>query len=257
MKYIETHCHLDYLKTLPVEEIIKQANENGVEKIITVSVSPDNMDKPLQLSQMFDCVYGTQGIHPHEAKHLDDIVLAKLETNAKSSKKIVAIGEIGLDYHYDHSPRPIQREAFEKQLDLAVRLNLPVIFHSREADEDMRAIIKNFLVSHKIRGVFHSFSSGNELGKFALDNGFYIGLNGILTFKKALNVQEILNFVPVDRLLVETDAPFLAPVPHRGKENLPSYIPIIIKKIAELKSMPLIELADQIYANSTELFTTL
>lgn len=251
--FIETHCHLDYLKAEPLEEIRRKISEAGIEKVITIGVDPLNLDKVLELSNSLSEVYFTQGIHPHDAKEATDVEFNKISGRA-SLPKMVAVGEIGLDYHYDNSPRDIQKSVFEKQLQLAVDHDLPVVIHTRDADEDTKAILKNFSGSLKRKGVIHSFTSSRELAEYCLSEGFYIGFNGIITFKKAENVQEVVKITPVEQILFETDSPFLTPVPHRGKENAPYYLPFVAAKVAELKNVDLDNLKRQVLENSLKCF---
>jgi TatD DNase family protein len=253
---IETHCHLDYLKALPLEEIRKKISEAGISKVITIGVDPLNLDKVMELSHQFDEIYFTQGIHPHDAKEATEIEFTKILERSRD-KKMVAVGEIGLDYHYDNSPREIQRIQFERQLQLAVDTDLPVVIHTREAEEDTMSILRNFSSSLKRKGVIHSFTSSMDLAQFVLNEGFYIGFNGIITFKKAENVQEVVKVTPIERILFETDSPFLTPVPHRGKENAPYYLPVIAEKISELKDIELEILKAQVYQNSLDCFSKL
>ena len=250
---IETHCHLDYLKAEPLEEIRKKISEAGISKVITIGVDPLNLDRVKELSETFPEVFFTQGIHPHDAKEATEVEFNKISTRA-ALPKMVAVGEIGLDYHYNNSPQDIQKTVFEKQLQLACDHDLPVVIHTREADEDTKAIIKNFSPYLKRKGVVHSFTSSMELAEFVLNEGFYLGFNGIITFKKAENVQEVVKMTPPSRILFETDSPFLTPVPHRGKENAPYYLPFIADKIAELKNLNLEELKKQVWENSLNCF---
>lgn len=250
---IETHCHLDYLKAEPLEEIRKKISEAGISKVITIGVDPLNLDRVKELSETYPEVYFTQGIHPHDAKEATEVEFNKISTRA-SLPKMVAVGEIGLDYHYNNSPQDIQKTVFEKQLQLACDHDLPVVIHTREADEDTKAIIKNFSSHLKRKGVVHSFTSTIELAEFVLNEGFYLGFNGIITFKKAQNVQEVVKMTPPSRILFETDSPFLTPVPHRGKENAPYYLPFIADKIAELKNLDIEELKNQVWENSLNCF---
>ncbi len=249
---IETHCHLDYLKQDDTENLVNRAHEGGVEKIVTISVEPSNLDQALSIAERFDHVYCTQGVHPHEAKQFDDEVEAKIRS--RTSKKIVAIGEIGLDYYYDHSPRDVQKSVFERQLAIAADLNLPVVIHTRDADEDTKAILKNMASSVKRLGVVHSFTSSKELAEFALDLGFCLGFNGIISFKSAENVREIARLTPIDRILLETDAPFLTPTPFRGVENAPHYLPCVAQHLAETKSLSVEEVLAITYQTSQTLF---
>lgn len=249
---IETHCHLDYLKQNS-KEVLDEAAEAGVEKIITIAVEPKNQNTVLELAHTWEQVYASQGIHPHEAKDFTLEVESLIRQNAKD-RKVVAIGEIGLDYHYDHSPRPIQRDVFEKQLQIAIDLNLPVIFHTREAEEDTLSILKNFESKLKCSGVFHCYTSNMMLAEYVLSHSFKLGFNGVMTFKAADNVRDIFSITPIDSILLETDAPFLAPLPFRGRENVPKYLPWVVKKMSEIKKIEGDELLRQIYKNTTDLF---
>ncbi len=247
---IETHVHLDYLKADPAA-VIQEASEKGIDKLITISVEPDNLDAVIDLIDKFDCVFGTQGIHPHEAKHYTPEVEQKIRSNCKHHK-IVAVGEIGLDYHYTRSPKEVQKEAFESQLQIALDLDLPVVFHTREAEDDTIAILKNF--PQIKNGVFHSYTSNEELARFAIERGLYVGFNGILTFNAAQNVRDVLKLIPLNKILLETDAPFLTPTPYRGIENAPKFIPLIARRLAKELSIEVEELLQEAYSNSLKLF---
>lgn len=253
MKIVETHCHLDYLKDRPLAETLSLAAAAGVQKIVTIGVDPDNLDGVLALAQGHATVWCTQGIHPHDAKNVTDEVLAKIRSRA-AHPRVVAIGEIGLDYYYNNSPKDVQLQVFRAQLEIAAEFDRPIVIHSRDSDEDMMAFLKEFGPRLKQKGVVHSFSSGLELAQTALDQGFYLGFNGMITFPKAENVRDAVRMCPVERLLIETDSPFLTPVPHRGKENAPFYLPHVLKKMAELKGLAETTLADQLWVNSHALF---
>jgi len=250
---IETHCHLDYIKSLTPEENVKKCSILGIEKLITISVEPKNLDTALEIAGSFESVYCSQGVHPHDAKDWDGSVLEKIKANVLSSKKVVAVGEIGLDFFYDNSPRDLQMKAFESQLQLAVDLDLPVIIHTRDAEEETISILKNF--SGKIKGVAHSFTSSLKLAEYLIKEDFYLGFNGIISFKKAENVRAALEMTPLNKILLETDSPFLAPVPHRGSENTPIYLPFVAQKVLEIKNVtPEIGLP-QFYKNTVDLFS--
>jgi TatD DNase family protein len=250
---IETHCHLDYLKQDTVETILEKSAKHNIEKIVTIAVSPDNLDDVVELTQKHENVYGTQGIHPHEAKDVSDEVLSRIRASIKNDK-IVAVGEIGLDYHYNRSPKDVQIKAFENQLEIACESDMPVVIHTRDADEDTKAVLKNFSSSLKRKGVIHSFTSSLELSEFCLNEGFYLGFNGIITFNKAQNVRDVLNNTPLEKILIETDAPFLTPVPYRGKENAPFYLPFIAERIAAEKSIEIKEVLEKTKQNAIDLF---
>lgn len=250
---IDTHCHLDYLKENSLDVLIERALESNVQYMVTIGVSPDNQQKVRELIQYHPMIYGTQGVHPHDAAQLTQDGVDEIREHI-GQNKIVAVGEIGLDYHYEHSPRAIQRKVFETQLQLAVDHNKPVVIHTREADEDTRAILANFSRDLKKRGVIHSFTSGIELAQFCLDEGYSLGFNGICTFNKADNVREIISYTPIEQILLETDAPYLTPVPYRGQENAPFYLPFIAERIAQIKALPIEELLTQTYKNSLSVF---
>jgi TatD DNase family protein len=250
---IETHCHLDYLKQLPLEEILEKTLQSGVSKIITISVEPDNLDTVLKLAETHSMIYCSQGIHPHDARLASEQHLELIKSRT-SMEKVVAVGEIGLDFHYNNSPPDIQIKIFEKQMQIAVETNMPVIIHSREADDETIAILDKYAPKLARKGVIHSFTSTARLAECALKHGLMLGFNGIITFKNAHNVREIVELTPIENILVETDAPFLTPVPHRGKENAPFYLPHIIEKIAELKKLDLSSVTKQTTLNAQKLF---
>lgn len=250
---IETHCHLDYLKERPLEDTIEQAQAVGIEKIITIAVSPDNLDTVMDLTQQHPSIWGTQGVHPHDAEKFTPETEKAIRKNALDGR-IVAIGEIGLDYYYDNADREIQRQVFRTQLQIASDMNLPVVIHSRDADEDTMSILAEFETLLKRKGVIHSFTSGPELAKYAINQGFYLGFNGICTFNAAENVRDIIRITPIENIILETDAPYLTPVPYRGTENASFYLPFVAEKVAEVKEIPLNEFLTQAYKNSEALF---
>jgi len=216
-------------------------------------VSPANLDKVFDLTQWSPNIWGTQGIHPHEAEayteNVDHIIRERC-----AQPRIVAVGEIGLDYHYDHADRATQRTVFEQQLQIAADLDMPVVIHTREADDDTRSILQNFSGMLNRLGVIHSFTSGMALAEFCLNEGFMLGFNGITTFNRADNVREVVAITPLEKILLETDAPYLTPVPYRGKPNAPYYLPFIAEKIAEIKNCGVEPLLAQARNNSYLLF---
>jgi TatD DNase family protein len=250
---IETHCHLDYLEGEQLDSTLEKSREVGVEKIITIAVSPDNLDKVLALTRIAPDVWGTQGIHPHEAGQYNPEVEARIRLGLQD-ERILAVGEIGLDYYYDHADRAVQRQVFEQQLQIAVDTGLPVVIHTRDADEDTRDILANFSDSLPRKGVIHSFTSGIALAEFCLDAGFMLGFNGIATFNRADNVREVIAATPVQQALLETDAPYLTPVPYRGRPNAPFYLPFIAEQVANTMGIEVEELLRQVYRNSQALF---
>jgi TatD DNase family protein len=250
---IETHCHLDYLDQNELEATLKRCAEVGIERIVTIAVSPDNLDTVLAMTRAYPNIWGTQGIHPHEAEGYTPEVERTIAERC-TDPRIVAVGEIGLDYFYDHADRAVQRSVFEAQLQIAADLDMPVVIHTREADADTRSILQNFSGSLKQRGVIHSFTSGLPLAQYCLDEGFMLGFNGITTFNRADNVREVVAATPVEKIVLETDAPYLTPVPYRGKPNAPYYLPFIAEKIAEIKGCEVEQLLSQARINSFSLF---
>ena len=250
---IETHCHLDYLAPEELESTLKKSRDVGIERIVTIAVSAQNLDTVMALTRHSSYIWGTQGIHPHEAESFTPAVAATIKAHA-ADERILAIGEIGLDYYYDHADRAVQRKVFEQQLQIAAELDMPVVIHTREADEDTRDILKNYSSLLSRKGVIHSFTSSLALAEFCLSEGFALGFNGIATFNRADNVREVIAATPVQQLLLETDAPYLTPVPYRGRPNAPYYLPFIAEQVAAVKDMPIEELLQQAYSNSVQLF---
>lgn len=255
---IDSHCHLDYLERDggDVGEIIAEAAEAGVAKIITIGTKWSERAKQIELARRFPTqVFGTIGVHPHEAA--SDVapnlkaLLGELETH---SGLIVGIGETGLDYHYNHSPSAEQRASFRLHCEAAQASGLPLVIHCREAERDLIDDLSTAHGKKPVRGVIHCFSGSQYLADAALEMGFYISVSGIVTFKKADELRTILKTVPLDRLLVETDSPYLAPIPFRGKSNRPAYVVHTAKALAELKAIEFSELATITTANTRQLF---
>jgi TatD DNase family protein len=250
---VETHCHLDYLTDQDVATTIAEARSVGVDRIITIAVSADNQARVRDLVTSQDEVYGTQGIHPHEADSWNNSLAAEISA-ACNNPRIVALGEMGLDYYYEHADRKTQQVAFRAQLELAEKLNRPVVIHTRDADGDTRDMLSEFSGRLPRGGVIHSFTSSIELAEFCIAEGFMLGFNGITTFKNADNVRAVVDITPLDRILLETDAPYLTPVPYRGQRNAPRYLPFIAEQVANIKGVPVNALLEQVYDNSYQLF---
>jgi TatD DNase family protein len=230
---IDTHTHLDDARYNDDREaVIARAREAGLEAFITIGCDLATSRSAVALADHYPFVYASVGVHPHEVKHIGEDWYDEFRGLAKS-EKIVAYGEIGLDYHYNHSSPKEQRERFREQIQLARELTLPVIIHTREAQEDTIAILQEEKAS-EIGGVFHCFSGDAWLAKEVLDLGFCLSFSGILTFKNATALRAIAKNTPLDRLLIETDCPYLTPVPHRGERNEPAYVSQVAKQLAEL-----------------------
>lgn len=255
----DSHCHLYFdVYNEDQDDVITQAWNAGVERMLVPGIDLPTSEAALKLAGEKMGVYAAAGIHPNNVHGWDDNTLEKLE-KLVANPKIVAIGEIGLDYYWDRTPQDLQHEIFRAQLDLAKRMNLPVVIHTRNKQEqdrqcmlDMMMILKEFDTT--IQGVLHSFSGNLRELKRALDLDFYIGISGPVTFKNAHGLRSIVSTLPLDRLLIETDSPFLSPHPYRGKRNQPSYIAIIAGKIAEIFDRAASEIAEITSANARKLF---
>ncbi len=248
---IETHCHLDYLKEVELSELLSKSLAHNIEKIMTISVSPKNLQTVIDIANSHENIFCTQGIHPHDANEWTDEVENTIRKNI-DNEKVKAVGEIGLDFYYNKSEKQKQIDAFKKQLQIAIDFDKPVVIHSRDADDEMMEVLKEYAPKMKKKGVIHSFTSTKELALCALDLGFYLGFNGIITFKNAEDVRETLRVCPIDRILLETDAPFLTPVPYRGRENAPYYLPFIAEEVAKVKELKLEIVLKTCYQNSKD-----
>jgi TatD DNase family protein len=257
MTLIDSHCHLnyDYLPKSDVD-LVQEAQAAGVEALVTIGTDLPTIPEVQKVSEKFENVFHSIGVHPHEASTLSDQDLTTLEAAARHSK-CRAIGEIGLDYHYDHSPREIQKSRLEQQLDLALRLKQPVIIHSREGESDLLERLVHYskqISDNRPPGIIHCFSGTVDFGKKCLDLGFYISFSGILTFKKADEIRTAAKIFPLDRILVETDSPFLAPIPFRGKKCEPSMVKFTAQKLAEIRNISFEEVAQATTRNTKGIF---
>jgi len=250
---VDSHAHLDDERfSSDRDALIQRAWDSGVRRILTIGngTGPDDMGCGIPYAEAREWIFTSVGIHPHDAARAEDRHFELMESLA-AHPKVLAIGETGLDYHYDNSPRDIQRDVFRRQLAIARTLELPVIVHTREADGDTQAILQDSGVT---RGVLHCFTSSAQLAQFALSLGFLISFSGIVTFPNARELMEIALAVPSDRLLVETDCPYLAPVPHRGKRNEPAFVAETAKFLAVARGVSLEQLGAETSENFTRLF---
>ncbi len=245
---VDSHAHLQLIKD--VQGALERAGKAGVDRVIVPGDTVESSKRAIELASTHPGLFPAVGIHPHEAKHLNGAALMELKRMALSGG-VVAIGEIGLDFHYDRSPRKIQREAFAAQLELAKEVGLPVIVHDREAHGDTLDILRE--VGH-FSGVFHCFSGDVSFASEVLSLGFYISLAGPVTFKGARAAAEVAAYVPDDRLMVETDSPYLSPHPLRGRRNEPANLPIIVRRIAEIRRAEASQIAELTRANASLLF---
>ena len=257
---IDTHCHLYFQAYADdLDEVIRRAADAGVRQLIAPAIDLDSCGEALALSQAYSSVFCALGIHPNSSGDANPACIKQIRSWSHRDK-VIAIGEIGLDYYWDKSPKPVQIKWFETQLELAAECDLPVIIHNREAGDDLLDILGSWApsLSADLRnrpGVLHSFSGDQAQAERALALGFYLGFTGPLTFKNAPDLRDIARCAPPDRLLIETDAPFLSPQPHRGKRNEPAYLSYINDKLAELQGIPPQEMARQVSANAVKLFS--
>ena len=250
---IDSHAHLDDRRFNDDRDmLIKNFKNNNIELVINIGADLMTSVASVELADKYDTIYAAVGVHPHSAKEVNTLVMENIRELTKN-KKVVAIGEIGLDFHYDNSPRDVQRKWFIEQLKLAKELDLPVVIHTREASQETYDILKNNQ-DGTVRGVMHSFSGSAEMANLYVDMGFYISIGGPVTFKNARVVREVAEAVPLDKLLIETDCPYLTPEPYRGKRNEPVYMKYTAEKIAEVRGISYDEVVKATNRNAKKLF---
>ncbi|MCT4606999.1 MAG: TatD family hydrolase [Marinisporobacter sp.] len=249
----DSHAHLDDRKfDQDREKVLENARANGISYMVNPGADFESSVRSIELASKYTMIYAAVGIHPHDAEDVDDMTLALLKGLAKKPK-VVAIGEIGLDYHYDHSPRDIQRDIFRKQIALAKEVKLPIIIHDREANDDVMHILKEEK-AFDTGVVLHCFSGSAELARQYIKLGAYISIAGPVTFKNARKTVEVVEKIPLEYLFVETDSPYLTPVPFRGKRNEMAHVRYVAEKIAEIKGLSLEEVAHQTTENAKKFF---
>jgi len=250
---IDSHAHLDDSRfDYDRDMIIKNLNNNGIELAINIGADLKTSIASVALAEKYENIYAAVGVHPHSAKEMDNSTIEILKSFAKRDK-VVAIGEIGLDFHYDNSPRDIQRKWFKEQLKLAKEVDLPVIIHTREASQETFDILKE-AQDGTLRGVLHCYSGSIEMALEYIKLGFYISIAGPVTFNNARVTKEVAKEVPLDKLLIETDSPYLTPMPYRGKRNEPMFTKYVAETIAEIRGISFDELVDATNRNTKELF---
>jgi len=252
---VDSHCHLDYLEAdHDLDAIVRRAGHAGVGTMVTICTKVSQAERIRDIAARFANVYCSVGVHPHEAAPEGDVTTDQLVALA-ANPKVVGIGETGLDYYYEHSPREIQQKSFRRHIAAAQETGLPLIVHTRDADQDTMGILESEYEIKPFTGVIHCFSASRALADRALALGFYISLSGIVTFKSARDIQATAQAVPADRLLVETDAPYLAPVPHRGKTNEPAFVRHVSDFVADLRGVPREAFERETTANFHRLFS--
>ncbi len=254
MRLFDTHCHLNirHFKD-DWKEVYERAKDVGVLKMVIVGWDASSSEKAVKMAKELDGVYAACGFHPHDSKLFNEVKHVPFLKELISHPKTVALGEIGLDYYYDNSPRDVQRSVFERQLALAVELDVPVIIHLRDAYEDAFSIIRDVGLPRS-GGVLHCYSGGTKFLDRSLNLGLYISFAGVVTFPKAVDLREASRLVPEDRLLIETDAPYLAPKPYRGRRNEPAYLIYVLREVARVKRVDEAELAKITYENAIKFF---
>ena len=248
---IDTHTHINMIESISIEEILNNAKENGIEKVIVPSANPKDFPEIVELINKYDNVYGMLVVHPSDAKDWDDSLINQIK-DLCNNKKIVAIGEIGLDYYWDKSFNDLQMDVFIKQIKLANELNLPLDVHDREAHKDTFDILKQYNINSKV--VMHCFSGSVEFAKECVKEGYYLGIGGVVTFKNAIKMKEVAKHIPLEYIILETDAPYLTPVPYRGTENQPAYVKYVAEEIAKLKEISYEEVKNVTTSNAERIF---
>ncbi|MDP8983384.1 MAG: TatD family hydrolase [Acidobacteriota bacterium] len=240
MTLVDSHCHLDSKEfDGDREETIARAMEAGVERMLSIGTGggPPDLEAGIRLADGHAAIFATVGVHPHDAGKADGEIYRRLR-DLLAHPKVLAMGEMGLDYHYDFWPREVQQAAFIEQMEIAAEAGKPIVIHTREAWADTLALLEQYWAPHGIGGIMHCFSGGPEEARRSLEMGFYLSFGGVVTFPKSVDVQRVAREAPADRILVETDAPYLAPVPKRGKRNEPAFVAHTVKKLAELRGEP-------------------
>ncbi len=254
MNLIETHAHLDDKRfSKDLQDVISRAHQKKVSQIINVGINIESSRKSVEMAKKFPGVYATVGIHPHDAENVPADYVDKLRELAINNKKfVVALGEMGLDYFKNFSPEESQKQVFRAQLELAKELQLPIVIHDRAAHQDAIDMVSEY--KNEVFGVFHCFAGDEDIAKQTLDLGFYISFTGNISFEKADKLRRVIEEVPLSRLMVETDCPYMAPVPFRGKRNEPAYVRLVAEEIAEIKGESVERVAEITTQNARDLF---
>tara|TARA_Y100000590_G_C15549406_1_gene950300 strand:+ start:283 stop:1056 length:774 start_codon:yes stop_codon:yes gene_type:complete len=251
---VDSHCHLDYSHLYDqLDDVVKRAELNSVKYLLTICTTLNSFEKIKLIINKYKNIFGTFGIHPHETEKFTNVDKKFILDIKKNNNKVIGIGETGLDYYYNYSDKKIQKKSFIEHINAANELNIPIIVHSRNAESDTYDILKNIAKNNNIKILMHCFTGSKEFSKKMLDLNSYISISGIVTFKKSLDLVDTAASIPLDRLLVETDSPYLAPLPHRGKNNEPSYIIHTVEKLSQIKNVS----KEQIMTSTTNNFKKL
>ena len=250
---IDSHCHLDHEPLFDdLENILKRSKEVGIEKLLTICTTFESFIKIKQLVKKDDIIYGTYGIHPHEAKN-DKVTKKLIIDEINANEKIIGIGETGLDFYYNFSDKKDQIKSFEEHIKASIELKIPLIIHSRNAEDQMIKIFNEYK-NHDLKILMHCFTGSKKFAESLLDLNAYFSASGIITFKNSTDLQETFKSIPLEKTLIETDSPYLAPVPNRGKKNEPSFVKFTAEKLAEIKDIPMSELVKNTTSNFNKLF---
>ena len=235
---IDSHCHLDYSSLFnKLDEVISRAEYNQVKYLLTICTTLESFDKIKIITEKYKNIYGTFGIHPHETKNHLNIDSNFIINLVKLNKKIIGVGETGLDFFYTHSEKNIQKNSFVEHIDAAIELKIPIIVHSRDAEKETYEILKYKKKNSDLKVLIHCFTGSQAFAKKLIDIGCYVSVSGIITFKKSNELADTVSSIPIENLLIETDSPYLAPLPYRGKDNEPSYIIHTLKKLSQIKNL--------------------
>ncbi len=250
----DSHCHLDYPKLYDqLDDIVKRAEYNQVKYLLTICTTLKSFERIKLIIAKYKNIYGTFGIHPHESEKYTQVDSKFILNNKNKHNKIIGIGETGLDFYYNHSEKEIQKKSFIEHISAASQLNIPIIVHSRNAEVDTYEILKSESKNSNLKVLIHCFTGSRDFAKKLIDLNFYISVSGIITFKKSIELADTVSSIPMENLLVETDSPYLAPLPYRGKDNEPSYIIHTVEKLSQIKKLP----KESIVINTTNNFMKL
>ena len=248
MNFIDTHSHIYYDKYTDIEEVLDRALKNNISKIICVGVDIESSRKSINLAEKYEMIYATAGYHPHESKDTSPNYLNELESLLQH-EKVVALGEIGLDFFYKHSDKNVQIKIFEEQLELAKSLDMPCVIHNRDSDDELIRSIKK---TKNDKGVIHCFASNTKFGEKLIKLGFHLSFTGLITFVEEL--KQVVKNIPIEKIMIETDSPYLTPIPHRGKRNEPYMVKYVAEEIAKIKNISLQDVADETTKTASNFF---
>ena len=252
---VDSHCHLDYPNLFDqLDDVVERAEKNHVKYCLTICTTFESFEKIKFIVKKYKNIYGTFGIHPHETKNFLNINSEFISRSINKSKKIIGVGETGLDYYYNHSDKQIQKKIFIEHIRASAKLDIPIIVHSRNAEIDTYEILKSEMKTSNLKVLIHCFTGSKEFAKKLIDINCYISVSGIITFKNSAELTNTVSYIPLEKLLVETDSPYLAPLPYRGKSNEPSYIVHTVKKLSEIKKIDKKDLIQKTSKNFLNLF---